>query len=98
MITKTDLQKMIRVVADINHDMTPRTAFFMFSGHIEGASIQIYPNGWKNNHGLYTSFEIVNSTDLQYLRKTVENGKILKHPVEYKTLADVLEAVKEVRI
>lgn len=98
MITKTDLQKMIRVVADINHDMTPRTAFFMFSGHIEGASIQVYPAGWKTSHSVYTSFDIVNNADLQYMHKTVENGEILKEPVEYMTLDDVLKAVKEVRI
>lgn len=97
MFTKDALMHCIGVVADINHDMTPRQAFMTYSGHVEMISISVYPDGWKpNGEGGESTFMGWKDASGDVFYKDVENGVLL--PIEerpkYKNLTDFLVAVR----
>lgn len=97
MFTKDELMHCIGVVADINHDMTPRQAFMTYSGHVEMISISVYPDGWKpNGDGGVTCFHGWKDASGDYFVKDTEDGIVLDkdHEVKYKTLTDLLVAVR----
>lgn len=97
MFTKDELLRCMDIVADINHDMTPRQAFLTYSGHVEMVSINIYPDGWKpNGEGGETSFHGWKSASGDYFVKDVADGIVLndKEKTVYNSLTDMLVAVK----
>ena len=94
MFTKDDLTRCISVVADINHDMTPRQAFMDYMGHTECVAISIYPDGWKpHGEGSQSTFHARKDASGDYFVKDIEDGTIMMPMKEYKSLTDMLVAV-----
>ena len=95
MFTKDELFRCIDVVADINHDMTPRQAFCDYMGHTEVVCISVYPDGWKpHGEGGQSTFHARRDVSGDYFVKDVEDGSVLFPTKEYKSLDDMLVAVK----
>lgn len=95
---KGDLVKMIRTVADINHDMTSANAFFNFSGHTEGVGISIYPLGWEHDSKFYFVWNGYNDKDGMNLKMTVKAGNVvpMECEIHYDTIDEMLKAIREV--
>ena len=97
MFTKDELMHCIGVVADINHDMTPRQAFLTYSGHVEMISISVYPDGWKpGEDGGESTFMGWKDAHGDTFFQDVKDGVFLPKDEQpkYKNLTDFLVAVR----
>lgn len=77
---REQLHEILDLVLDIN-DMESPTAFFNFSGHVNGVDAQIYADGWKDGNeadvslGTYTDKQFKSNPTVEAIIATLKQFK-----------------------